>query len=680
MSNRLVHTAKGYIQALFKDFKWMYTKDRDWALDLRRLLSQLDSRGIIVMLEDLPAINKHLNLCLDGGTYTNPGLLLSRPKRGEQLPAWCRQLFLRVFHPDGGLLADPDTDAIFYLKTLLCAGKTIKLPSTPEDVLDEVSNFFKTDAMLPNPTLMWDRDNLDELWASHRHHSRQDLVSTKQSRARELSCENYRTPGGFLEEGSLPTSWLRVVQGCFDIIATQYGVAPHLRGGTSDTDPKPRHGPGVVAYLPEGISKYRFPNWPDKLQSCFPYDTYALPNFGWGYGHSSDDAYDVDAPSQEYPSRMIAVPKTLRKPRLIAAEPVENQWIQQLVWRILENDVNRTSLGPAIDFRDQERNAQLALRSSRSGSHATVDLSEASDRLTTRLVERFWRANPSWIETLWSCRSRVIRYEGKHSTSMTWMRKFAPMGSSVTFPMQTIIFSALCAASHLIGDNRRATAQSIRKASSRFRVFGDDIIIEVPYLGILKNLLTHFDLKVNVNKTFSSGKFRESCGIEAYNGDDVTPARLQSLVPKGPTTVPSFVEVSNNYFRKGLWNASAFLRSLVTKYDFVIPVARDGRLVPKTRKDRVHGVDLLDSNNRYGTYYSSFLGESTSHLRRRWNAALQVDEVRVLKTRVKSVEGDMLPRERLLQYFTEAPDPMTNWKSGFSLSRTVISRPGWVTL
>lgn len=664
MSNRLVHTAKGYIQSLFSDFKWMYGRESDWAKDLQRLLTQLDSRGIIVMLEDLPSINKHLNLCLDGGTYTNPNLLLSRAKKGEQVPAWCRQLFLRVFHPDGRLLVNPDTDAIFYLKTLLVAGKTIKLPSKQEDILDEVNSFFRTDAMLPRPSLDWDSSDVGELWGPRGLHSR----------ARELSCENYRDSDGFLEDGKMPSEWLRTTQQCFDIIASQFGPAPHLRESDTDAGPRPRHGPGVVAELPDGVSKYRFLHWPAKLQSCFPYDSYALPNHGWatdsGFGIASEEDSSF---FQEIPSRMIAVPKTLKKPRLIAAEPVENQWIQQFVWRTLEDAVRKTSLGFAIDFRDQTRNAKLALEGSLTGDYATVDLSEASDRLTTRLVERFWRANPSWIEALWSSRSRVIRYEGKNRAILTRMRKFAPMGSSVTFPLQTIVFSALSAAAILIQEGRRPTGKSIAKAAKGFRVFGDDIIIGTPYLAILKGLLSHFDLKVNVMKTFSNGLFRESCGIEAYAGDDVTPARLQSLTPKGPATVPSFIAVSNNFHEKGLWNAAAFLRNLVEKYHHLVPISR---YRPKER----HIVVDYKRDSRFGTKFTSFVGDSNGHLRLRWNADLQRDEARVLTTRTKSVEGDMSPRERLLQYFIEAPEPTTKWASGYSLSRTTINRPGWEAL
>jgi hypothetical protein len=99
------------------------------------------------------------------------------------------------------------------------------------------------------------------------------------------------------------------------------------------------------------------------------------------------------------------------------------------------------------------------------------------------------------------------------------------------------------------------------------RVFGDDIIITEPAVGHLYRLLEEVGLKVNKEKSFSRGQFRESCGMDAYDGVDVTPGYIRKIYqPSSPEALVSVVECSNNLYKKGLWHlADSLLRQFHRK-------------------------------------------------------------------------------------------------------------------
>jgi hypothetical protein len=99
-------------------------------------------------------------------------------------------------------------------------------------------------------------------------------------------------------------------------------------------------------------------------------------------------------------------------------------------------------------------------------------------------------------------------------------------------------------------------------------VYGDDIIVPVDWLGTVKRLFEGLFLRINTTKTHSQGKFRESCGMDAWDGYDVTVPHVLRFIGQGkhrPT--PQVIEASNNFFSKGLWHASEYLRSTVPVRD-----------------------------------------------------------------------------------------------------------------
>lgn len=219
--------------------------------------------------------------------------------------------------------------------------------------------------------------------------------------------------------------------------------------------------------------------------------------------------------------KVIFVPKSIDKLRTISSEPTTLTWYQQGFSSAINSYAfkNREHyLSRRIDLESQEKSRQLAYEGSIDGSYATIDLSSASDRISWALIKQ-WFYKSSLMRILMACRSR-------YASSRMWktplmLKKYAPMGSALTFPIQCIVFSAIveCAIAECGG----------RARDSLYRVYGDDIIVESIYAAAVIRRLEANGFVVNTKKTFYSigpHNFRESCGGEYLDGFDVTPIRL----------------------------------------------------------------------------------------------------------------------------------------------------------
>jgi hypothetical protein len=265
------------------------------------------------------------------------------------------------------------------------------------------------------------------------------------------------------------------------------------------------------------------------------------------------------------------------------------------------------------------------------------------------------------LERLHACRTRSVRWDGTRQSYPSFglvLKKFAPMGSACTFPVQSIIYCCVAIGVRLYLSHTRVTARTIEEASVRCSVFGDDIIVPQHDCPTVIQALEYLGLKVNASKTFFTGKFRESCGIDAWGGYDVTPPYVLTLQDGFRTFADgtSSVEVSNNFFTKGFWNTAKFLQDLVGPALRVVPITSRGDL---------------------GNTLYSYSGTSLDHLKRRYNKLLQRDEVRCLTTRSSKDRGPCSPASRLFQWFIEKPRPDTNWVSGVVSRKSSSTNSGW---
>lgn len=200
-------------------------------------------------------------------------------------------------------------------------------------------------------------------------------------------------------------------------------------------------------------------------------------------------------------NRVEFVPKSWKTDRTIACEPTGNLPLQLAFDTYAKSRLRRFG----INLSDQGRNQELARQGSIDGSFATLDLAMASDTLSFNTVAALLPAK--WLKYLSDVRSPF----GRLGSSYIKYAKFSSMGNGATFSLETLVFASACFA---VG-------------SKDFSVYGDDIIIETELFDDLVRFLRFLGFIPNVDKSFSSGPFRESCGLDSYNGSDVTPFYLR---------------------------------------------------------------------------------------------------------------------------------------------------------
>jgi len=358
-----------------------------------------------------------------------------------------------------------------------------------------------------------------------------------------------------------------------------------------------------------------------------------------------------DRINHELPSRLICVPKDARGPRLIAAEPVEHQYVQQFIYSFIKKRLKELYGNLYIDFTRQDLSQRLAKYASKHGSLSTIDLKSASDRLSCWLIERSFRKSPKILDALHSSRTRWIKYSDRHNTIHAFLRKFASQGCATTFPIQSLIFFCIC-----LSTSRGHTLQEKLINSRRsIRVFGDDLIIPSSNAKDTIRLLELLHLKVNVNKSFTTGYFRESCGGDYFMNYDVTPTKLRHIDTASPTKQMALLDISNNLFQKGLWHTSKVLEKYIRnieKYPIVSSVSGD------------IGI-------------KSYVGGLSRHLTMRWNSRLHIVEYHTLCFSNKVDEIDRCGISKLRSNFLSKPWLNESYSSNIlGMSSTKIRR-GW---
>lgn len=322
-----------------------------------------------------------------------------------------------------------------------------------------------------------------------------------------------------------------------DALRAAQFVAESLLGGYHAECRWPKHGPGAVAGGEKGNAKYAWTTLYESLHREFPYYDYhygvrcadGTPGtFPRPFMLASDVAqYRALQRVPEPTARLLFVPKDSRGPRTICCEPKELMWVQQGLAEDLARFIEQKPiLRDCIHLQDQSFNANAALLGSQDGSVATIDLSDASDRVSANLVRFLFpeRVTRKWL----AARSTAVTLP---NGSVFGLNKFAPMGSALCFPVESLVFLSIC-----LGAIMNRTKGTLASCAEAVLVYGDDIVVPTEHADAVMRALEAADLKVNRRKSFAGGtRFRESCGTDAFCGHIVTPFRLRKVPPTSPT-------------------------------------------------------------------------------------------------------------------------------------------------
>lgn len=322
-------------------------------------------------------------------------------------------------------------------------------------------------------------------------------------------------------------------------------------------------------------------------------------------------------------------------------EPATLMYFQQGVWGEIDRVVSSSSyLRGHIGFHEQERNQLKAKEGSFSRNYATLDLSAASDSVGYDLVKKVFKGT-KLLRYLVTTRSRRTLLPDR---TLVDLRKFAPMGSALCFPVETLIFAAIC--EHVT---------NIRGIPGDYSVFGDDIIVPTQCAEFTTGILERLGFRVNPDKSFSSEScwFRESCGGEYLNGVDVTPFRVSRKYESKTQLIHGarLIRLANIAFEYGY----RYLRSF-----FVSKMRQIGYKA-------VFGPSMMSGEN-----YTNF------HLERRWHRGLQREEFRATGLKTKR---DFKPDEEIrLRHWLESTANRVSLGDGFqseTASMTVYPLERW---
>lgn len=317
----------------------------------------------------------------------------------------------------------------------------------------------------------------------------------------------------------------------------------------------PVHGPGATAELSaraNPLSKY-------VVASCHdPLIEYVFRHYA-GVDVYSYLPFDVSARRMSRQAKVVMVPKSIKTRRTISKESTLLQYLEQAIARAGVDYVHaHPELSRHIDLRDQAANAVLAIDGSGDGRWSTIDLSSASDTVTYTNVKAVFRGTPLY-PYLVALRSRTAELP---SGRVVELEKYAPMGSALCFLVESLIFA--CAVEYTVRRARRTRLGSF----PRWRVYGDDIIVQEPLFEDTLLTLGGLGFRVNESKSFTyPGRFRESCGGEGYDGYDVTPLKISrrfASVRGGFTSSHAAqfigtVEMANSCHRYGFQYTRAWL-------------------------------------------------------------------------------------------------------------------------
>ncbi len=347
----------------------------------------------------------------------------------------------------------------------------------------------------------------------------------------------------------------------------------------------PKHGPGATADKAWANGKYKGRDFYKRWDDLFSWEHL----YGVNTVHQSNR--EVILPKDELPVRVVSVPKTMKTSRIICVEPTAMQYAQQLTAARLVKSLRLVgkqrksfpsgkTLYDHLNFHDQTPNQEAARKGSIDGTLATVDLSEASDRVSCQLVSLVFRHSPQLRRHLYGARStRAMMPDG----TIFHLRKYASMGSALTFPVEALCFLMICIAAVcdqrrvFHGNGRPKSLEAFENARKDILVFGDDLIVPADCIVKVTEYLEAFGLKVNSKKTFFQGGFRESCGMDYFRGHLVTPVYLRQDPPKSHkdgTRFVSWVHMANRFYKAGCHRTAHLVADYIDSI-YRLPMVRD---------------------------------------------------------------------------------------------------------
>lgn len=218
----------------------------------------------------------------------------------------------------------------------------------------------------------------------------------------------------------------------------------------------------------------------------------------------------VDKLVQVTCSELLTVSKNAATDRTIFKESGITTWFQKSLGESIRVCLRRHG----YDLNSTERSQEIARQGSITGRSVTVDFENASNTIA-KLMMRESITDEVWFTLLDAC--RTPSYTLDKGKTFHVFEMFSSMGNGYTFELESLIFVAAAEACH----------DYYGLAYDDISVHGDDITINIEAYDLYRQFCEFLGFKVNDQKSFATGYFRESCGAYFFDGRDVQPYFLK---------------------------------------------------------------------------------------------------------------------------------------------------------
>lgn len=551
------------------------------AKDLKTIRSRAQLEGLSFLTKTLPCLGRAVDYALSHDSVLQVPFVAKR--KGSHLPNLLGWLFELVFTTEGRERSDASPLALKCIRQLCFSFSKLELPHKMKTVLEKLDGFIRIDESIP-----------DRFYLS-------TMEGEILRGARRLVCR--------------------------------------ILAGVDPRDIIPAHGPGAVATGELPVEKAYLRRIYQQAENVYPYTEYCLLSSNHLVDRLECNVLDV-ALVPEAQAKITLVPKDSRGPRIISMEPLEIQWLQQGLKDLLYDtlEVHPFTRGH-LNFRDQEINRRLAVEGSVTGDLVTLDMKDASDRVSLMLIHMLFPEN--WVEALEATRSGSTQMP---DGSIVTLNKFAPMGSAVCFPVEALVFWALAVST-------LSSTMPLRAAMRELWVYGDDIVCKRKNYALIVTVMEAVGLKFNDQKCCVAGLFRESCGMDAYRGFQVTPLRCKAVWRYHRTQIldqVSYVAYSNDLYWQGYTNAADFIRREMLKHC--------GPAIPTLFASQHKSMEVKGARTVASLPTMAFVRPiglaalyDLKYMRTRWNARYQRREARCVTPRQVQTVANATDYEQLLE-------------------------------
>lgn len=455
----------------------------------------------------LPGFSKYILRSIEAGYLLPKSCFTSIEWKGT-LPRYFRGLILQMFRYDsssGRYVSRSDSDALalWQIRQFCEYLYKLQMPFSEEEMVAAEKRFCETEATLDEAL---DYRFLDRVKNTFEYLF-PELLCEASTPFKEFSAE--AGPGTF----SGGNTW----KGLYE---TDKKVFKEYPSGAFVS------APGGTVFSPDYVNKKVNSNYGDiekypwyvrkdvdySYPPSFAHFKKALtPTLSWCKPYVSKDP--------DY-SEVLFVPKDSRGPRVIVREPFSKLRADSVYFKWLVKNLEKKT-DYRVNFADQTKNRDLAKQASKDKTFATLDLKDASDRVRADVCEYVFASSPAMM---FFFRRRVKNAKLPVSGRLFPLRKLAGMGSYLTFSTMSLLIYVTSVRSVF---DRFGGSLSLDEIKRDIYVYGDDVIVPSGWYSAVISGLERVGLLVNVDKSFLNSNFRESCGGDYLNGEDVSPVRLK---------------------------------------------------------------------------------------------------------------------------------------------------------